>query len=67
MYIVEELYGNFTHIIGKFEEEWEAVDFLQEKIQKDTQELLKDDPDLSYAEAEELAGSYYALYKGDEI
>jgi hypothetical protein len=67
MYIVEELCGSFNHIIGKFDEEWEAIDFLQEKIIEDTEELLKEDPEMSWEEAEELAGSYYALYNEDDI
>jgi hypothetical protein len=67
MYIVETMCGNFSHIIGKFEEEWEAVDFLQSKILEDTQEMLKEDPEYSWEEAEELAGSYYALYNEDDL
>jgi hypothetical protein len=67
MYIVEEMYGNFSHIIGKFEEEWEAIDFLYERIEEHTQELLKENPNLSYEEADELAGSYYWLHNEDAL
>jgi hypothetical protein len=67
MYIVEEMCGNFAHIIGKFESEEEAIDFLLPKIQKDIEEMMKDDPKLSYEEADALAGSYYWLYNEDDL
>jgi hypothetical protein len=67
MYVVEEMYRNYSHIIGKFEEEWEAIEFLQEKFQEDTEEMIKDDPEYSWEEAYELSGSYYALYNEDDI
>jgi hypothetical protein len=67
MYVVETMCGNFAHIIGKFESEEEAIDFLQERIVEDTQEMIKENPEMSWEEAEELAGSYYWLYDEDDL
>jgi hypothetical protein len=63
-YVVEELFGNYSYIIGVFNEEYEAVDFLiNDCIKNHTDSILKDNPDMDYEEARELASSYYSYYK----
>jgi hypothetical protein len=63
-YIVEELFGNYSYIIGVFDEENEAKDFLlNDCIKNHTDSILKDNPEMDYEEARELASSYYHFYK----
>ena len=65
IYKVYQMMGNFSSLMGEFEEEYEAVDYVTENAMKDVEEEYSDD--LSYMTEEDFqmayenAVSYYGI------
>ena len=63
MYTIYQAAGNWAFKIGNFKEIEEAQDYVLDLIQKDIEDLKKDNPDVNEEELQELAASYYSIEK----